>query len=42
MLIALAHPEYLQAAVLTALMACWALPLPFLTAAERTTQETDQ
>lgn len=45
MLIALAHPDHLQAVVLTALMACWALCLPFLTHAERTARrhtETDQ
>lgn len=41
MLMALYSPEHLQALVLTALMACWALPLPFLTHAERT-EETDQ
>lgn len=38
MLSALYSPEHLQALVLTALTACWALSLPFLTHAERTTE----
>lgn len=42
MLISLYTPEHLQALVLAALMACWALSLPFLTYAERTTTETDR
>lgn len=42
MLITLYTPEHLQALVLTALMACWALPLPFLTHAQHTTEETDR
>ncbi len=40
-LMSLYTPEHLQALVLTALMACWALSLPFLTRAERT-EETDR
>ena len=38
MLITLYTPEHLQALALTALMACWALSLPFLTHAERATE----
>lgn len=38
MLMTVYSPEHLQALVLTALMACWALSLPFLTHAERTTE----
>jgi hypothetical protein len=45
MLSALTHPDHLQAVVLTALVACWALCLPFLAHAERVARrhtETDQ